>query len=189
MSLSYVARLQNQTEYIPFTFSNSGMGMFAIFFNLNVKQLKNIKQSNATLSMVSDFQKTQFYTGLATGIAGSASFVNVVVQGQNITEANTTSTSTVSVSPFLQDFGFTSNPPPLLPILPFLSWVVSTNGGRLLTVLSLLIPIVYYTWRYTQDRKGKWVQMSNEKLKKENHETWKMTKRIHDKIFSDEKQE
>ena len=161
MSLTYIARLQNQTETIPFTFSNSGLGMFAIFFSLKVVEVKNIKASNATLSMISDFQKTAFYTGIATGIAGSASFVNVVVKGQNITNqpvqgiSPTNNTTVPWYVGLIADYypAYSSNP--LTETGNILIWIFDNSGGRALTLLVGLATLAYFAWMINKSRKDK----------------------------------
>lgn len=161
MSLTYIARLQNQTRIIPFTFSNSGLGMFAIFFSLKVVEVKNIKTSNATLSMISDFQKTAFYTGIATGIAGSASFVNVIVKGQNITNqpvqgiSPTNNTTVPWYVGLIADYypAYSSNP--LIEIENILIWILDNSGGRALTLLVGLATLAYFAWMINKNRKDK----------------------------------
>ena len=161
MSLTYIARLQNQTETIPFTFSNSGLGMFAIFFSLKVVEVKNIKASNATLSMISDFQKTAFYTGIATGIAGSASFVNVIVKGQNVTSVPPTGITNVSTTTVPWYVGLIANyyPPyssnPIQEIENVIIWILDNAGGRALTLLVGLATLAYFAWMINRSRKNK----------------------------------
>ena len=160
MSLTYIARLQNQTETIPFTFSNSGLGMFAIFFSLKVVEVKNIKASNATLSMISDFQKTAFYTGIATGIAGSASFVNVLVNGQNLTSklppgVFTNNTTVPWYVALIADYypPYSSNP--LTETGNILIWILDNSGGRALTLMVGLATLAYFAWMINKSRKDK----------------------------------
>jgi hypothetical protein len=161
MSLTYIARLQNQTETIPFTFSNSGLGMFAIFFSLKVIEVKNIKASNATLSMISDFQKTAFYTGIATGIAGSSSFVNVIVKGQNITTQPISGVSPTNNTTVPWYVGLIANyyPPyssnPLQEIENILIWILDNAGGRALTLLVGLGTLAYFAYMINKNRKDK----------------------------------
>ena len=162
MSLTYIARLQNQTETIPFTFSNSGLGMFAIFFSLNVVEVKSIKTSNATLSMVSDFQRTAYYTGIATGIAGSASFLNVVVKGQNITNQPPPGVSPTNNNTSVPWYvGLIANyyPPyssnPLTETGNILIWIFDNSGGRALTLLVGLATLGYFAWMINKSRKDK----------------------------------
>lgn len=163
MSLTYLARLQNQTETIPFTFSTSGLGMFAIFFSLNVREVKQIKSSNATLSMVSDFSKTAYYTGIATGIAGSASFVDVVVKGQNISSVSppgvtNTTTNTTGVPWYI---GLIANtyptysPNALIYLENIVIWILANAGGRALTLIVGLATLLYFAWIINKARKDK----------------------------------
>ncbi len=162
MSLTYIARLQNQTETIPFTFSNSGLGMFAIFFSLDVVEVKSIKTSNATLSMVSDFQRTAYYTGIATGIAGSASFLNVVVKGQNITNQPPPGVSPTNNNTSVPWYvGLIANyyPPyssnPLTETGNILIWILDNSGGRALTLMVGLATLGYFAWMINKSRKDK----------------------------------
>ncbi len=160
MSLTYLARLQNQTEIIPFTFSTSGLGMFAIFFSLNVVEVKQIKSSNATLSMVSDFSRTAYYTGIATGIAGSSSFVDVVVKGQNITSVSPPgiTNNTTSVPWYIGLIGntyptYSSNA--LIYLENIIIWILANAGGRALTLIVGLATLLYFAWIINKARKDK----------------------------------
>ena len=161
MSLTYIARLQNQTQTIPFTFSNSRLGMFAIFFSLKVVEVKNIKASNATLSMISDFQKTAFYTGIATGIAGSSSFVDVIVKGQNITTKPISGVSPTNNTTVPWYVGLIANyyPPyssnPLQEVENILVWILDNAGGRALTLLVGLATLAYFAYMVNKNRKDK----------------------------------
>jgi hypothetical protein len=136
---------------------------------MNTTEITNFTTINhAILQMVSPFM-----------VAGSAS--NLVVG--NINPSVITTSSPTGISPILQLFGFTSPPPALTSfssIIAFIGWLFSSDGGRLLTLLSLLIPILYYTWRYSVDKKNKVGIKDQLKTQKELHETYKMVKHIHD---------
>lgn len=161
MNLSYVSKADNSTTGIHFSFSSSGYGMFAIFFSLTANQVTNIKESNATLSMVSEFARNQVYTYLAVGIAGSASFLNVQVKGQNITSTppsgvqNTTTNNTsvpwyvAMVAPYWPK---TANNT-LTYIGNIIYWIFTNSGGRALTAIVAIATLLYFAWMVRNSRR------------------------------------
>jgi hypothetical protein len=159
MNISYVSKLQNLTSTIKFTFSTSGYGMFAIFFTLSLTQVKDIKSSNATLSMVSSFKINKYYTGLATGIAGSSAFVNVGIKGQNIvTLNNTNATSNLTsvvpwyiglIAPYYPQY----SPNPLIETENILFWVFDNSGGKALTIIVAFATLIYIFYMMTRAKK------------------------------------
>ena len=76
LKLSYVSVNSSENAQIPFVFSSSGYGEFSIFVNLTAYQIVNITHTNATVSMVSPFNKTSGYTDLAVGSLGPTAFAN-----------------------------------------------------------------------------------------------------------------
>lgn len=159
MNISYVSKLQNLTSTIKFTFSTSGYGMFAIFFTLSLAQVEDIKSSNATLSMVSSFRLNKYYTGLATGIAGSSAFVNVGIKGHNIvTLNNTNATSNLTsvvpwyiglIAPYYPQY----SPNPLIETENILFWVFDNSGGKALTIIVAFATLIYIFYMMTRAKK------------------------------------
>lgn len=99
LKMTYVSI--NNTASISFQFASSGYGEFSIFINLSMYRIVNITRSNATVSMVSPFNKTSGYTDLAVGTLGPTAFA---LSNLHIS-VNPSGTSTTAI-PFYQTAKF-----------------------------------------------------------------------------------
>ena len=158
--------LNNQSKIQPSLVSYNSHYM-TIIFPLTRTEINNIVSgtNNTVLQLYAPFMAGDA-ANIATG-AINAQTINIIAP----------------LPLWYSELGFTSPPPPLTSfssIIPFLVWVVSSDGGRLLTLFSIFIPILYYTWKYSSDKKHRINYKDQIKQQKEMHETYRMVKRIHD---------
>ena len=145
LQLRYVSKLQSQNFNVTWSFSNSGLGMFAVFFTLTKAQVAAVKNGTAVISMVSEFRFGTF-NSLATGIAGTSSF-----NGINTSTPTKPPTNIIGLGP----------PPPganlnsIGGILAYLGYLGQSSVGRSIYFILLLIAVAYYVLR-----------INNENLKK-----------------------
>ena len=137
LQLRYVSKLQSQDFNVSWSFSNSGLGMFAVFFSLTKAQVSNIKNGTAVVSLVSAF-KFGTFTSLATGVAGTSSFNGV----------NTSSPA--KPPPNILGLG---QPPPganlnsIQGILTYLAYLGQSAVGRSIYFVVILLALLYYVLR------------------------------------------
>ncbi len=145
LQLRYVSKLQSQNFNVTWSFSNSGLGMFAVFFTLTKAQVAAVKNGTAVISMVSEFRFGTF-NSLATGIAGTSSF-----NGINTSVPTKPPPNIIGLPP----------PPPganlnsIGGILAYLGYLGESSVGRSIYFILLLIAVAYYVLR-----------INNENLKK-----------------------
>ena len=145
LQLRYVSKLQSQNFNVTWSFSNSGLGMFAVFFTLTKAQVAAVKNGTAVISMVSEFRFGTF-NSLATGIAGTSSF-----NGINTSTPTKPPPNIIGLGP----------PPPganlnsIGGILAYLGYLGQSSVGRSIYFILLLIAVAYYVLR-----------INNENLKK-----------------------
>ncbi len=137
LQLRYVSKLQSQDFNVSWSFSNSGLGMFAVFFSLTKAQVSDIKNGTAVVSLVSAFRFGTF-TSLATGVAGTSSF-----NGINIS-------SPTKPPPNILGLG---QPPPganlnsIQGILTYLGYLGQSAVGRSIYFVVILLALLYYVLR------------------------------------------
>ena len=137
LQLRYVSKLQSQDFNVSWSFSNSGLGMFAVFFSLTKAQVSDIKNGTAVVSLVSAFRFGTF-TSLATGVAGTSSF-----NGINIS-------SPTKPPPNILGLG---QPPPganlnsIQGILAYLGYLGQSAVGRSIYFVVILLALLYYVLR------------------------------------------
>ena len=137
LQLRYVSKLQSQDFNVSWSFSNSGLGMFAVFFSLTKAQVNDIKNGTAVVSMVSAFRFGTF-TSLATGVAGVSSFNSINTSSPTIPPPNI-----LGLGP----------PPPganigsVQGILSYVAYLGQSDAGRSIYFIAVLLAIMYYILR------------------------------------------
>ncbi len=134
LQVNYVAKLQSEDFQINWTFSNSGLGMFAVFFSLTKNETLQIKNGTAVISLVAAF-KFGAFAALATGVAGTTSF-----NGINVT----TPTSTNGGIPGLGQPPASANLNSISGIISYLGFLSQSEIGRSIYLIAILLAIAYY---------------------------------------------
>ena len=145
LQLRYVSKLQSQDFNVTWSFSNSGLGMFAVFFSLTKAQVNDIKNGTAVVSLVSAF-KFGTFTSLATGVAGTSSFNGI----------NTSSPT--KPPPNILGLG---QPPPganlnsIQGILTYLGYLGQSAVGRSIYFIVIMLGLFYYAMRINAEKTRK----------------------------------
>ena len=141
LQLRYVSKLQSQDFNVSWSFGNSGLGMFAVFFSLTKAQVNDIKNGTAIVSMVSAFRFGTF-TSLATGVAGVSSF-----NGINTSSPTNPPPNILGLAPPPSSANLGS----IQGIINYLGYLGQSAAGRSLYFIAVFLAVAYYVLRINNE--------------------------------------